>query len=71
MYDVLILVLTWIKTAGVRKSCSELGVQTSLTALLLRDGKYISFHQADYLNYHLVRYHLLLVGRIVASMTQG
>lgn len=38
-YDALVLILTWVKTAGIMKSFSELGVKASLTTLLIRDGK--------------------------------
>lgn len=47
VYDALILVLTWVKTASIRKSFLELGVKTSLTMLLLRDGERALFDVAN------------------------
>ncbi len=38
-YDALVLVLTWVKTAGTRKAFSQLGVKAPLTTMLLRDGE--------------------------------
>ncbi|KAJ3489253.1 hypothetical protein NLI96_g2240 [Meripilus lineatus] len=37
-YDALVLVLTWIKTIWIKRTCLKLGVKASLTTLLLRDG---------------------------------
>ncbi len=50
IYDALVLILTWVKTADIRKSFSELGIETSLSALVLRDGECGSFDKADDLN---------------------
>lgn len=36
--DVLLLVLTWIKTLGIRRTSSRLGMRAPLSTLLLRDG---------------------------------
>ena len=33
------LILTWIRTYGIKKDWSRLGVHTPLTTLLLRDGE--------------------------------
>ncbi len=65
-YDALILVLTWVKTAGNRKSLSQLHIYTSLTTLLLRDGKCTSSVTltANQLIYTLDRHGLLLVGDV-------
>lgn len=38
VYDALVLVLTWVKTVGIRKSLARIGVKTSVPILLLRDG---------------------------------
>lgn len=50
VFDSLVLGLTWVKTAGIRKAFSELGVQTSITTLLLRDGECVLFDLAGHLN---------------------
>ncbi len=68
--DALVLVLTWIKTARIRKSFSELGGEISMTMLLLRDGEPILFNPAVYPNHGLQRHRLLPVRGIATSTLQ-
>lgn len=37
--DVIVLVVTWIKTFGHVREASRIGVNVSLSAILLRDGE--------------------------------
>ncbi|KAJ3478192.1 hypothetical protein NLI96_g9926 [Meripilus lineatus] len=36
--DIIILVLTWTKTYGIKKAAAQAGLRTSLSTLILRDG---------------------------------
>ncbi|KAM5537919.1 hypothetical protein V8D89_008395 [Ganoderma adspersum] len=36
--NAILICLTWVKTLGIHKALSEVGIRTSLTTLLLRDG---------------------------------
>ena len=38
--DLLVLILTFMKTLRLRKIASEVGVRTPLVTLLIRDGEY-------------------------------
>ncbi len=61
-WDALVIILTWIKTAGIKKSLSQVGVNTSLTMLLLRDGEFSLLFYIDNPVQSPHRYNLLLVG---------
>lgn len=36
--DVILIALTWVKTFGINRESSKLGMRTPLATLLLRDG---------------------------------
>lgn len=40
--DALVLILTWVKTFGIRKAAREAGIEASISALITRDGEYAS-----------------------------
>ena len=40
--DCFLLVVTWMKTVGIRKNSMRLGLHTPLLSLLLRDGMSLS-----------------------------
>ena len=37
--DAILIALTWIKTYGIHKESSKLGIRTPLATLVLRDGQ--------------------------------
>ena len=39
--DAVVLVLTWTKTANIRKDALAVQIRVPVTALLLRDGQYL------------------------------
>ncbi len=42
--DILVLVLTWMKTYRNYKEATRVGLQAKVSSLLLRDGKFSSFN---------------------------
>lgn len=38
--DVFVLLITWYKTYGIKKTVAEANIRISLSSLLLRDGLY-------------------------------
>ncbi|KAI0365082.1 hypothetical protein BV20DRAFT_955068 [Pilatotrama ljubarskyi] len=42
--DAILIILTWIKTFGIKKDSLQTGMRTPLATLLLRDGKYHIVH---------------------------
>lgn len=62
--------LTWVKTAGIKKEFSQLGVKAHLTTLLLRDGECTLLYLMNYMNHVLHRHHIFLVSQTIELPSQ-
>ena len=49
--DFFLLVVTWIRTVGIRKNSIQLGFHTPLMTLLLRDGTFSPLMVEDLVSY--------------------